>query len=184
MNHINNQARFSQKSDFSQVTLWGSDIDFFSEIAGKCYILVEWKTEGTGLPHAQELAFRRFVQDMGQVKPVFCVIAEHDTHPSEAITGHNSLVKRVRYRLPSMHTSDEYLYEDETPTLNQWLSDCALELRFKNSIFRGVPEFWEGFPVMLCSEEEAYAYEYIEDIPKKPAPSAFFDHIRPVLEGA
>lgn len=181
MKHIYNKARFNQKSDFSAVTLWGSDLDFFSEIANKCYVVVEWKTKGTELPNAQELAYRRFVQDMGNVKPVFCVVAEHDTDPSEAIHGDNSVVKRVRYRLPNMHTSDEYLYVNDIPTLNQWLSDCALNLRIPHRMCRNVPEFWEGFPKQLCTDAEANEYECIEDVPRTPPPSEFFEHINPVL---
>lgn len=184
MEHIFNKARFNQAADFSKVTLWGSDVDYFSEVANKCYVLVEWKTKGTALPHGQELAYRRFVQDMGNVKPVFCVVAEHETETSDTIHGENSLVKCVRYRFPNMPKSDEYFYEYQRPTLNQWLSDFAVEFRIGPNMMRNTPEFWEGFPKQLCSDEEADAYEYIEDVPRMPAPSEFFDHIRPVLRGA
>lgn len=182
MQHVYNQSRFNQQSDFSHVALWGSDIDFFSEVADKAYIKVEWKCLGQSLPWGQELGFKRFVHDMGQVKPTFSVIAEHSTDPSEFINGDNSYVRAVRYRLPNMHKSDEYLYMETRPTLNQWLSDFTLEFRIADRMLRGVPQFWEGWSVPLCTKEDSLSYDFIEDIPKSTAPSEFFDYIRPVTE--
>ena len=184
MNHIFHQARFDQRSDFSEVTLWGSDVDFFSEVNNKAYILVEWKCAGKSLPRGQELGFRRLVSDLGQVKPSFLVVAEHTTTPDEAISGSNSNVISVRYRLPNMHSASEYFYEDMLPTLNQWLSDFSLQFAVPQRMLRSSLELWEGFNgPMLCSEEEADRYEYIEDVPREYSkPSEFFDHIRPVRD--
>ena len=184
MNHIYDQARFDQRSDFSEVTFWGSDVDFFSEVNGKAYILVEWKCAGKSLPRGQELGFRRLVSDLGQVKPSFLVVAEHRTTPDEAINGNNSKVISVRYRLPNMHSASEYFYEDMLPTLNQWLSDFSLEFVVPERMLRSSLELWEGFDgPMLCSEDEANRYEYIEDVPREYSkPSEFFDHIRPVRD--
>lgn len=184
MNHIFNKARFEQQSDFSNVTLWGSDIDFFSEVADKAYIAVEWKCAGQELPRGQEIGFRRLISDLGQVKPSFLVVAEHTTQPSDAISGNNSKVVRVNYRLPNMHAPNQYLYEGPLPSLNQWLSDFSMEFKTPQRMLRGTPSFWEGYAgPMLCSEEEADGYEYIEDIPRMyPATSEFFDHLRPVKD--
>ena len=182
MDHIYNEARFNQSSDFSNVVLWGSDMDYFSEVADKAYITVEWKCVGQALPRGQELGFRRLVNDLGKVKPTFLVVAEHETDPSEPIHGDNSHVVSVRYRLPNMYKSEEYLYGEDVPTLNQWLSDFSLYFSVPHRMYRGTPHFWEGHPVQLVSDEEANTYEYIEDVPRKPAPSAFFDHLRPVRD--
>ena len=184
MNHIFDRARFDQQSDFSNVTMWGSDMDYFSEVAEKAYTAVEWNCAGQELPRGQEICFRRLISDLGQVKPCFLVVAEHNTSPEEAIHGDNSKVVRVNYRLPNMHTSSQYLYDGPLPSLNQWLSDFSLEFRIPHRMNRNTPSFWEGYAgPMLSSEEEANGFEYIEDIPRMyPATSAFFDHIRPVKD--
>ena len=184
MNHIYNPSRFDQRSDFSGVTLWGSDIDYFSEVAEKAYIVVEWKCQGKELPRGQSIGFKRLINDLGQIKPSFLVVAEHSTSPDDAIHGDNSKVVRVNYRLPNMHTSSQYLYDGPLPSLNQWLSDFSLEFRIPHRMNRNTLNLWEGYAgPMLCSEEEADGYEYIEDIPRMyPAPSEFFDHLRPVKD--
>jgi len=184
MNHIFNKARFEQQSDFSNVMMWGSDIDYFSEVADKAYIAVEWKCAGQELPRGQEIGFRRLVSDLGQVKPSFLVVAEHSTSPDDAIHGDNSKVVRVNYRLPNMHAPGQYLYDGQLPSLNQWLSDFTLEFQIPHRMNRNTLHPWEGYAgPMLCSEDEANGYEYLEDIPRMyPAPSEFFDHLRPVKD--
>ena len=185
MNHIYNQARFNQSSDFSNVTLWGSDIDYFSEVAERAYIAVEWKCAGQALPRGQELGFGRLVNDLGKVKPSFLVVAEHNTHPDDPIHGDNSYVVSVRYRLPNMYKSEEYRYGEDVPTLNQWLSDFSLHYLIPHRMHRGTPHFWEGFPQQLVSDEEANTYKYIEDVPRRypdGGPKGFFDYTRTVRD--
>ena len=170
--HVYNPARFNQKADFGQVLLPGTDIDFIAEIGDRLYIMVEWKSAGTGMPTGQAMCFKRLARDLGKVKPTFHVVAYHNTHPSEPIHGDNSFVAQVIYRLPNMTRADEYFYEDEAPSLNEWLGDFSYEWRLKGVLrCRPVP-LWEGIPKVNLEDWDR--------VSQPQGPSAFFDHIRPV----
>jgi hypothetical protein len=176
MQHIYNRKRFDQKADFSSMLLSGTDIDFFAEVKRKLYLMVEWKCVGAGLPFGQMSAFRTHVHDLGQVKPAFHVVAFHDTRPEESMGGENSYVAQVFYRLPNMTSAKEYTYDaEEVPTLNQWLADFSYEWRLQHILkeVRPLP-LWEGIPQV---KEEPWDGET-----QWPAPSAFFDHIRPIRQ--
>ena len=173
MQHIYSPQRFNQKADFSGVLLPGTDIDFFSEYGNKLYVVVEWKCVGAGLPPGQMMGFKRLVNDLGQVKPVFVVVAYHDTHPSENIDGKNSRVAQVFYRLPNMTKMDDYIYEaGDLPTLNEWLGDFSYEWRLQRVLKARPVPLWEGIPAIV---EEDW-----DGTTQPQGPSAFFDHIRPV----
>lgn len=172
MTQILNQARFDQKADFNGLLLAGTDIDFFSEIDRKLYLLVEWKCSGTDLPKGQRIGFERHTNDLGQVKPTFHVVAYHDTEPTELIKGTNSTVGSVFFRLPNMPKFERYNYRvQQRPTLNQWLGDFSYEWRLQKVLTTHSPlHLWEGIP-QICLE----TWDRVEQ-PK--GPSAFFDHIR------
>ena len=174
-NHIYNPARFHQKANFGNLLMAGSDIDFFCEVRDKLYIFVEWKTKGSGLPTAQALAFRRLSSDLGQVKPVFTVVAFHDTTPDEDIHGDNSFVGEVYYRLPNMSAKEHYIYEGDTPSLNEWLADFSYEWRLQHILQARQKQLvlWEGIPQIDRDNWDGVQVE---------GPSAFFDHLRPVRE--
>ena len=174
--HINNNDRFHQKADFSNVLMAGTDVDFITEIGNQLYVAVEWKVIGNGMPAGQALCFKRLVRDLGKVKPVFHVVAYHDTKASEPIDGDNSFVGQVLYRLPNMARADEYFYEGDTPSLNEWMGDLSYEWGIQRILkFRPVP-LWEGIPKVDL--------ETWDGVSQPKGPSAFFDHIRPLLDNA
>lgn len=174
--HINNNDRFHQKADFSNVLMAGTDVDFITEIGNQLYVAVEWKVIGNGMPAGQALCFKRLVRDLGKVKPVFHVVAYHDTQASEPINGGNSFVGQVLYRLPNMARADEYFYEGDTPSLNEWMGDLSYEWGIQRILkFRPVP-LWEGIPKVDL--------ETWDGVSQPKGPSAFFDHIRPLLDNA
>lgn len=173
--YIYNAARFHQKANFQNMLMAGSDIDFFCEVRNKIYIFVEWKTVGTGLPTGQALGYRRLVSDLGQVKPSFCVVAYHDTNPQDDIDGENSFVGEVFYRLPNMSSHQHYIYDEQRCSLNEWLADFSAEWRLQHIIKaqkKGLV-LWEGVPQVNRQDWDGEQLE---------APSAFFDHIRPVRQ--
>lgn len=171
---INNRPRFNQKADFSNMLFSGTDIDFFAEVDTRLYLLVEWKSLGTGLPMGQSLGFKRHTKDLGKVKPTFHVIAYHDTTPDEAIHGENSFVAQVMYRLPNMTRMEEYHYENEVPSLNQWLADFSYQWRVQKVLRSGPIPLWEGIPQIDL--------ESWDRVSQPKGPSAFFDHIKPLVE--
>ena len=176
MGIIYNKARFEQQTDFTEIVTWSSDIDLYSNINNKAHVWTEFKTIGSGVPYGQKLAFKRLVSDMGQVKPAFLAIAEHDTRPSEYIDGSNSICRSILYRLPNMFSVQEYIYETHFPTVNQFISDLTLHLTQPKAL-KAAPTFWEGFNLLDVTEE----YDCIDDIPKD-IPEEFFHHIRNELE--
>ena len=174
--HIFNEARFNQKANFNSMIMAGSDIDFFCEIKDKMYLFVEWKTFGTSLPRGQSVGYRRLTTDLGLSKPTFTVVANHDTTPSEYITGDNSYVTEVFYRLPNMQFQDRYFYEEgEYPTLNEWLADFSYEWRLQHILQAQKNKLilWEGVPQV---DRDNWDGEQVR------GPSAFFDYIRPVRQ--
>lgn len=172
--HINNHDRFHQKADFSNVLLAGTDVDFITEIGNQLYVAVEWKMAGNGMPAGQALCFQRLVRDLGKVKPVFHVVAHHNTQPSDPIDGDNSFVAQVLYRLPNMTRGAEYIYEDDAPSLNQWMGDLSYEWKIKKVLRFGPVPLWEGIPQV---DTETW-----DRVSQPKGPSAFFDHIRPISD--
>lgn len=170
---IYNPDRFNQKADFENLLFAGTDIDFFTEINDKLYLMVEWKCQGAGLPYGQALGFKRLTRDLGQVKPTFLVTAYHHTTTDQSIDGDNSFVGQVFFRLPNMTRMEEFIYsEDESPTLNQWLSDFSYEWRIQKVLKFEKVSLWEGMPRVNMATWDR--------VSQSVGPSALFDHIRPV----
>ena len=178
--HIHTPARFNQKADFSNILLPGTDVDFFTEIDDKFYVLVEWKSRNVVLPMGQSIGFNRLANDLGKVKPTFHLIAYHTTETKDSIHGDNSFVRQVIYRLPNMSKQQNYFYKSEVPTVNQWLADFSYEFRVQKVLSKGCVPVWEGVPVV---GDDLDGIPVIGDdcngIPQTQGPSAFFDQIRP-----
>lgn len=168
---IMNPARFHQKADFSNILLSGTDVDFFSEVDNKYYLLVEFKSKGAMLLAGQAIGFNRLASDLGRVKPTFHLIAYHDTEVSDSIHGDNSFVRQVIYRLPNMPKHENYYYKAGVPSLNQWLGDFSYEWRIQKVLKKGCVPLWEGLPVVGDDWDK---------VSQPKGPTAFFDHIRPV----
>jgi len=168
---IMNRARFNQKADFSNIVLSGTDVDFFTEIDNKYYVLIEWKSRFANMPTGQTIGFNRLAADLGQIKPVFHLIAYHDTEVTHSIHGDNSYVRQVIYRLPNMAKHENYYYKAGVPSVNQWLGDFSYEWRIQKILKKGSVPLWEGIPV---------ADDNLAVITQPTGPSAFFDHIREI----
>ncbi|MDG1739185.1 MAG: hypothetical protein P8L68_07060 [Paracoccaceae bacterium] len=192
--HIFNHARFSQKADFNQVSFFGTDIDWFTEIANRAYVLADFKCRGTGMGGGQRLAFSRLVNAIGASKPCFMLTAEHSTDPSEAIHGDNSYVTSVLYRLPAMHKYSEYIFDGDCPSLNEWLSDLSFYFRLHKKL-KARPTYWEELPAISETEWEG-TYKPILEARRTgdpnseglvggvdvPVNTGFFSHIKSLFD--
>jgi hypothetical protein len=170
--HIHSPARFNQKADFGNVLIQGTDVDYLTDINDDIWLMVEWKSGNTGLPSGQAICFKRLTRDLGRIKPAFHLIAHHDTDPNNPINGNNSYVSQVLFRLPNMTYQDDYIYEDDKPSLNEWLGDLSYEFRIQKILRFGPIPLWEGIPNV----------EDWDGVTQTAGPSAFFDKLRPVKD--
>lgn len=192
--HIHSHDRFHQKADFSQVSIWGTDIDYMAEINNRFFILCDWKVRHTGMPNGQRLAFSRMVNAIGLSKPCMFLVAEHNTDPLEPLHGNNSFVTSVMYRFPDMRKWDEYIYEGKCPTLNEWLSDLSFYFNLRKKL-TALPTDWEELPNITEAEWDDHYRPMLEARRKAnpgcdgliggvdvPVNTGFFTHIRPLFD--
>jgi len=144
MEHIFNMDRFNQNTDFSTFpTIGTSDIDGLIHAKGKCWLFLEAKVEGVGLPTGQEIMAKDIIQSLGQTKPAFFAVAHHDTRASEDITGDNLMVSKVWASAPcSKGKVFEHTYIDR-PTWTNFVSDTLL-VTGGTRILKPNPTFLEG----------------------------------------
>jgi hypothetical protein len=148
MDHIFNLDRFNQNTDFSTFpTIGTSDIDGLIHAKGKCWLFLEAKVEGVGLPRGQEIAAKELIEDLGRTKPAFFAVAHHDTRASEDITGDNLLVSKVYASAPwTKGKVFEHVYL-ERPTWTNFASDALLVTAGASTLKRILkpnPTFLEG----------------------------------------
>lgn len=143
MEHINNAPRFNQPLNFSTFPTFASDIDGLIHAKGKCYLWLEAKVEGIGLPTGQEIMAKELIQDLGRTKPAFFAVAHHDTRASEDITGDNLFVSKVYASAPwTKGKVYEHTYIDR-PTWSNFASDTLL-VTGGTRILKPNPTFLEG----------------------------------------
>lgn len=144
MHHINNLDRFNQHLDFSTFPAFATDIDGLIHAKGKCWLFLEAKTEGNGMPMGQEIFAKDLVQTIGFVKPVFFAVAHHDTRASEAITGDNLMVSKVYASAPWMKGKVmEHTYTHR-PTWRNFSSDILMMTGATRVIRKGHENYCEG----------------------------------------
>lgn len=126
MDHILNHDRFSQNVNFNTFPASATDIDGLIHAKGKCFLFLEAKVEGIGLPTGQEILARDLVQSLGHSKPAFFAVAHHDTRASEDITGDNMLVSKVFASAPHMNGKvAEHAYINR-PTWRNFATDTLM----------------------------------------------------------
>jgi len=144
MEHIFNPERFAQNINFNTFPTFASDIDGVVHAKGKCWLWLEAKVEGVGLPTGQEITAKELVEDLGKTKPAFFAVAHHDTRASEDITGDNLLVSKVYASAPWTKKAKvfEHTYIDR-PTWSNFVSD-ALLVTTGTRVLKPNPTFLEG----------------------------------------
>lgn len=126
MEHLFNQERFYQRINFQDFPAMATDIDGLIHVKGQCWLWLEAKYEGTGLPLGQEILAKDLVKSLGKEAPAFFVVAHHDTKPSEEITGENLLVSKVYASAPHLKGKIvEHIYEHR-PSWSNFASDALL----------------------------------------------------------
>lgn len=157
---IFNNARFRQHANYDSITLWGSDTDMRVDLDQKGYLEVEWKVKGTPLPKGQEITLKTICNDMGTIKPTFIVIAHHQTHPEEDITGTNSFVKEVWFNAPWLRTWQKYKFRGRA-SLNFVLFYISMFMNVRRCIRKG------GWDVDFLHDVDSEGMEFVEWWPMK-----------------
>jgi len=89
MTAIRNRKYMSQLVDFEGAVIEGdksfTDIDAVMEYDDKAYVICEVKYKDGRPTKGQMLALTRMARDLGSVKPVLLILAEHNTRAPGAI---------------------------------------------------------------------------------------------------
>lgn len=97
---IKNRGRSKQIRDFSGLrygNITPTDIDCLIEYHDKAYVIIEYKYGGAEVLFGQRLALERLHDDVSKIKPVLCIIAQHNQEDCELdIDCANALVMEVR----------------------------------------------------------------------------------------
>lgn len=95
---IYNRGRASQQIDYSGLTMGKitpTDLDGLIEYQNKCFILFEYKVEGTQMPLGQSLALTRLIDALNLSKPSILILATHNHPTTEDIDAAEALVGGV-----------------------------------------------------------------------------------------
>ena len=114
MTAIKSQAAMRQLLDYAGAQVEGNksftDIDAVMEYSDKAYVITEVKRIGAKPPKGQILALTRMARDLGKVKPVLLVLAEHDVPVEQNVMLADC---RVRWYM-------QYLPGQPVPTKKTW----------------------------------------------------------------
>lgn len=144
MKHINNLERFNQDVDFKTFPASATDIDGLIHAKGQCWLWLEAKVEGHGLPQGQEIMAKDLIRSLGKTAPAFFGVAHHDTRASEDITGDNLFVSKVYASAPwTKGKVFEHIYT-ERPTWTNFASDVLLVTAGKRILHLNKANFCNG----------------------------------------
>lgn len=99
---IKNRERASQIRDFTGLRyrnkITPTDVDGLIEFGNRAYVVIELKYGESPMKYGQRLALERTVDDWASAgKPSICIVAQHDTRPSEDIDVANCKVVGFRW---------------------------------------------------------------------------------------
>lgn len=162
--YIYNEPRFEQaglRKGLEKLGVRSTDIDSLSELGGRGYLFVEFKTYGTDLNKSQRMTFTRILQDLK--KPAFLVVASHITEPEDEISQY-AFVEEVYWNIPGSGEGLQYHAFDTTPedgiSVPKYLGELISLNHFLSEIV------WTICPRLLTNEHELPAYDERGPLPE------------------
>ena len=153
---IYNRDLYHQTVVYDALVVGAMDIDLASDLYGRGLLFVEFKAANKQMNFGQELCYKRIVESAGLDKPSLLVLSHHHTdNPEEDVDAGSTIVSKVIYRWPTMKTSEDFTYQGNKPTLNEFISDLAYVLGLPRQKLKEITDPWEALVTDDADETES-----------------------------